>query len=590
MQPLSQADSIGRAIAQPSLPAAFLAQAADHPGRIALRSFGSDEELSLREWAERARAVAGGLRALGVRRGDRVALLLTTRIEFHILDMGALLIGAIPFSLYATSSLEQLIEILDNARPRVLITEAALADTARTLLERHFGISHLVVADSETASEQELNLVALEALCPADFDVEASAAEAQRDDVCTLVYTSGTTGAPKGVQFRHGGMLDCLSSIRRRFTATSADRALSYLPMAHIAERIFGHYAAFVYGYEVTSVPDISRLPEALTQVRPTRFFGVPRIYEKTLGSLHRLMSASPDSTELEAELASRLVRVRAGSPAREDERSPDILAPLREATGLDQAHFLAVAGAPSSLDVLEELTAFGFPINELYGASEIIVVAGSPPDRIKLGTVGTAFPGTRIRLGEDGEVLVAGPTVMPGYYRDPERTAEVLDDDGWLHTGDIGTMDQDGYLRIVDRKKALIINSSGKNMSPSVIEQAIKGGQPLISQVLAIGDRRPYNVALIVLDRDAVAGLAQQHGLSEEPFDKLTQHPVVLDAVTSVVSDGNQRLSRVEQIKRFHVLDHEWAPGSDFLTPTSKLKRAPIQRHYENVIEELYT
>jgi long-subunit acyl-CoA synthetase (AMP-forming) len=178
----------------------------------------------------------------------------------------------------------------------------------------------------------------------------------------------------------------------------------------------------------------------------------------------------------------------------------------------------------------------------------------------------------------------------MPGYHRDPERTAEVLDADGWLHTGDIGTLDDEGYLRIVDRKKALIINSSGKNMSPATIEQAIKGGQPLISQVLAIGDRRPYNVALIVVDRDAVAGLAREHGLGDEPFDKLSQHPAVIDAVAAAVQAGNQRLSRVEQIKRFHVLDHDWAAGSDFLTPTSKLKRAPIQRHYQDVIEELYT
>ena len=239
---------------------------------------------------------------------------------------------------------------------------------------------------------------------------------------------------------------------------------------------------------------------------------------------------------------------------------------------------------------MLQELTAFGLPINEFYGTSEIIVVSASPPDRIRLGTVGTPFPGMRMRLAEDGEVFFAGPTVMPGYFRDPGRTAEVLDADGWFHTGDIGELDDAGYLKIIDRKKALIINSSGKNMSPATIEQAIKGGRRLISQVCAIGDRRPYNVALVTLDRDTVAEFAREHGLGERSFGELCRHPEVLAAVAAVVEAGNQRLSRVEQIKRFHVLDHDWAPGTDFLTPTSKLRRGPVQAHYQDVIEELYS
>ena len=189
--------------------------------------------------------------------------------------------------------------------------------------------------------------------------------------------------------------------------------------------------------------------------------------------------------------------------PGADDRSDRDLLRPVAALTGLEQAHFLAVAGAPSSSEMLAELTAFGLPINEFYGSSETIIVTCSPPDRIRLGTVGTPLAGARLRLGEDGEILIAGPTITPGYYRDPERTAEALEPDGWFHTGDIGALDDDGYLHIVDRKKALIINSFGKNMSPANIEQAIKGGQPMISQVLVVGDRRPYNVALIVLDRD---------------------------------------------------------------------------------------
>lgn len=608
MQLGSVGDSVSGSVRPKNLPAAFLARARSHPDRLILREYGSPTALTLGEWAARSRAIAGGLSRLGVTRGERIGLLLRNRIEFHLLDMGALLLGAVPFSLYLTAPVNQLSEIVANAEPKVLIIEAASLPLARELRAQHPGITHVVVidpgelADGELAvgelADGELGLAELEAGCPDDFDAAASAEEAARTDICTLVYTSGTTGPPKGVPFQHGAMLDCLDSIRQRFASNEADRAISYLPMAHIAERIFGHYAAFVYGYEVTSLPDMSQLNAALREVRPTRFFGVPRIYEKVLGGLHAAISAAPEREGLRAELRARVARVRDGNPATADgdhiddpaaSTGHDPLRPFVEATGLDQAHFLAVAGAPSTLDVLEELAAFGLPINEFYGASEMIVVTASPPERIKLGTVGTPFPGLELRLGNDGEVLVAGPQVMPGYFRDPVRTAEVLGADGWFHTGDIGSLDEDGYLRIVDRKKALIINSAGKNMSPATIEQAIKGGQPLLSQVFAVGDRRPYNVALIVLDREGLASFAAEHGLGESPFAELSHHPRVLDTIAAVVATGNERLSRVEQIKRFRVLDHDWSIGSSFLTPTAKLKRAEIQAHYRELIEELY-
>jgi long-subunit acyl-CoA synthetase (AMP-forming) len=589
--------SIDEALTQPNLPFAFLLRATRSPERVALRVFESDEHLTLGAWSARARSVAGGLSSLGIQPGERVGLLLTTCVEFHIADMGALLLGAIPFSLYATSPVSQLREIIENAEPRVLIVEASLADKARELGAECPGLEYLVLVEDDATQDGEISLAELEAMCPVDFDVHAVAASARSEDICTLVYTSGTTGPPKGVQFRHGAMLACLDSIRQRFDTSDQDRAISYLPMAHIAERVFGHYAAFVYGYEVTSLGDPARLGEALRAVRPTRFFGVPRIYEKLLASLHRAIAESADRDRLRAALSTRLAQVRseqsllgAGQvPKHGDRDAAEALRPLAQLTGLDQAHFLAVAGAPSSLGMLEELTAFGLPINEFYGSSETIIVTCSPPERIRLGTAGTPLAGARLRLAEDGEVLIAGPTVTPGYLRDPDRTAEVLDADGWFRTGDIGELDDDGYLRIVDRKKALIINSAGKNMSPANIEQAIKGGQPLISQVFAVGDRRPYNVALIVLDRDGVAGFAGERGLGDDTFEQFTGHGAVLDAVAAAVESGNQRLARVEQIKRFVILDHDWPLGSKYLTPTAKLRRKEIEMHYEDVIEALY-
>jgi long-chain acyl-CoA synthetase len=450
--------TIDRALAQPSLPAAFLTKAAEDPAGTALRMFGSSEELTWSEWSRRASAVAGGLQQLGVRRGDRVALLLGTRMEFHIADIGALLAGAIPFSIYATSAVVQMVEIAANAEPQVLITEAALLERARELATQAPSIDRVVVIEPEATAPGEMSLAELEATCPEGWDAEAALAEARRDDICTLVYTSGTTGPPKGVQFRHGAMMDCLSSIRRRFGATRSDRALSYLPMAHIAERTFGHYAAFLYGYEVTSVADAGQLGAALRAVRPTRFFGVPRIYEKLLAGIERYLSEADDRERLQAAWAAQRERVRAAqrgeAPPDADSDASDLslLRPLVALTGLERAHFVAVAGAPSSLGMLEDLAALGLPINEFYGSSEAIILTCSPPERIRLGTVGLPFDGVRLKLAEDGEILVAGPTVTPGYFRDPRRTAEAFSD-GWFHTGDVGALDADGYLRIVDRK-----------------------------------------------------------------------------------------------------------------------------------------
>jgi long-subunit acyl-CoA synthetase (AMP-forming) len=335
-------------------------------------------------------------------------------------------------------------------------------------------------------------------------------------------------------------------------------------------------------------------MSEALRAVRPTSYFGTPRFYEKMLAGLHRFISESPDGKQLQEAWDARCARVRAEQagnplPAGDDAADLATVRTLAEITGLDQAGSVVVAGAPSTLEVLEQISALGIPINEFYGSSEVIIVTASPPERIKLGTAGTALAGARLRLAADGEILVAGPTVTPGYFRDPERTAEVLDADGWFHTGDIGELDPDGYLRIVDRKKALIINSAGKNMSPANIEQAIKTGEPLLAQVYAFGDRRPYNVALVVLDRDGLSTAARQLGLGDLGFAELTQRQEILDAVDAAVARGNARLSRVEQIKRFRVLDHDWLPGGDELTPTAKLKRREIATKYAEQIDALY-
>jgi long-chain acyl-CoA synthetase len=597
MESVREALSIEELLKEPTLCSAFLRAASANPDHVSLRDFASGESLTFGEWAARARLVAGGLQQLGVGHGDRVALLLSTRLEFHVVDIGAMLLGAASFSLYVTSPVEQLAPCVDNALPKVLIAEEQLAEKARGLAAVCPSIEHVVSVDG--TGEREITLAQLEARCPAGFDLEEAASRVEPGDLCSLLYTSGTSGPPKGVQYVHRALMTTMASIHERVPVSPDGRTIAYLPMAHIAERLFGHYAAFVFGYAVTPLNDPRRLGEALRAVRPTRFFGVPRIWEKLLAGIHRAIDGfEPErAAAIRAALDNNVARVRAEQAGAEipaklaASRGADeaLLAPLAEMIGLDRAEWACVAGAPAGRDTIEAFHALGVRVNELYGMSETIMTSISPPDRIRIGTSGLPLPGVELRLAEDGEILIGGPTVMPGYFRDPERTREALDENGFMRSGDIGRIDEDGYLTIVDRKKAIIINSSGKNMSPAAIEQAIKGGVPLIAQVVVFGDRRPYNVALIVLDREGVAAFCAAEGIAEAPFAELSGDERVRAAIDDAVRRGNQRLSRVEQIKRYEVLDHEWLPASDQLTATAKLKRGMIEERYADVVQALY-
>ena len=572
-------------LAEPTIARAFLRSAGGNRDRVALRQFGTEQTLTYGEWLERARRAAGGLQQLGVRRGDRIALLLDHRCEFHVVDAGAFLLGAAAFSLYNTAPLEQMLTNVDNAEPTVLVSEAAYAERARELVRRRPGL-RLVMVDG--ATEDELSLTGLEASCPEDFDLEAAVAAVQPDDLLTLVYTSGTTGDPKGVQYVQGGLMYAVSAYWDRLRPSPHGRSVSYLPMAHIAERQIGYYAAFAYGLEITVLGDPRRLQEAVLEVRPTWFFGVPRIYEK----LEATMLAGIDAATQRA-LDAAVQRVRAEqagqSPPPGSPEDAALLRPLAEATGLDQAEWLGVSGAPCDRALMERFHAVGLRVGELWGLSESVIGTGSAPDRIRIGTAGWPYEGTEIRLGDDGEILIRSPSVTPGYLKDPERTRDAFTADGWLKTGDLGRFDADGYLSIVGRKKDIIINSAGKNMSPSNIEATIRGTEPLIQNVVCFGDGRPYNVGLIVLDPQAAGDFAASHGLEPAPVAELARHPVVREHVSAVVAAGNARLSRVEQLKRFAIVEGEWLPGGDELTLTSKIKRAAVNEKYAEEVDALY-
>jgi long-subunit acyl-CoA synthetase (AMP-forming) len=563
---------------------------------VALRS--AEETLTWTELAAQVGRIAGGLASLGVKKGDTVALMLSNRLEFPACDMAAVALGAVPFSIYETSSPEQIVHVVGDAGARVAIVEAAYLDVFERAREELPDVEHLVVLDADDGTE---TLAGLEGRDP-DFDPSVTGASVGPDDLLTLIYTSGTTGPPKGVQLTHRNLLTLVASVDGMIPFPErGGRVISWLPAAHIAERGANYYLPVAKGLEIAICPDPREIVQFLQQAPPTWFFAVPRVFEKLKAGLEAMLAGLPDEQREPAErgLEAALAKVRleqrgeavpeetAAAAAAADEQ---MFGALRHQLGLDEAVAVSVGAAPTPVEVLEFFHAIGIPVGELWGMSETCGVATSNPlDKIKLGTVGPPVPGAELKLAEDGEVLVRSPANMPGYRNMPEKTAETIDAEGWLHTGDIGELDEDGYLRIVDRKKELIINAAGKNMSPASIESKLKAASPLIGQVAAVGDARRYNVALIVLDPDYAPVWAQGQGLGDATLEDLATHDAVREEIEAAVGAANERMARVEQIKKFKILPTEWAPGGDELTPTMKLKRKPIEHKYAAEVESLY-
>ncbi len=580
---------------------AFQVTAHERLDDVALRTIGDAVAITWEEYRDRVQRLAGGLHALGVGRGDTVAFMLTNRPEFHLLDTAAMHLGATPFSIYNTSSVEQIEYLLADAGNRLMIVEAAFLERARAAIAGTGTVEHLIVVDA--AAEDAIALDELERAEPGDgFDFEATWRSVQGADVLTLIYTSGTTGPPKGVQLTHANELAECRGIDQVAEPNSGGSVVSFLPHAHIADRGLSHYGQMAWGYTVTDCPDPVQVFAHVADCHPTFFGSVPRMWEKLKAALEAGIAAEPDEARrtgtLEAiELGLRKVRAEQAGAAVPDElqtayaRAEELVfSQIRAKLGLERCEWYMIGAAPCPLDVLEFFAAIGIPICEVWGMSELSSVATLVPrDAVRLGTVGPPIPGVEVRLADDGEVLVRGGTVMAGYRNQPQKTADTIDSDGWLHTGDIGEFDDHGYLKIIDRKKELIINAAGKNMSPANIEQQLKQGSSLIGQAVAIGDGRRFNVALVVLDPDAAAAFAASHNLPDSSPEAMSEQPAVLEEISAGIDRANEHLSRVEQIKRFKVLPVDWAPAGDELTPTMKLKRRPISKKYATEIEALY-
>jgi long-chain acyl-CoA synthetase len=576
---------------------AFERTAAIDPDAVALRTVGDTQTLTWREYADQVRKVAAGLAGLGVGRGDTVSLMMANRIEFYPLEVGAQHVGAVSFSVYNTLAAEQLVYLFDNADTKVVMCEEQYVDRVRA---SGADIKHIVCIDG--SSDGTISVDDLIATGADDFDFEASWRAVQPDDVATLIYTSGTTGNPKGVEMTHANLLFESFAVADVLGVEFGDRITSFLPTAHIADRWGGLYNQEVFGTTVTVVPDARAIGAALPDVRPTIWGAVPRVWEKLKAAVDFAVANEEDETKkaaLQWALSvadKRAAALLAGEPVPDDvaaewaQADELVLSKLRAKIGLDELKWAVSGAAPIPKETLGFFAGIGIPITEVWGMSELSCVATvSHPHDTKFGTVGKLVPGMEGRIADDGELLVRGPLVMEGYRKEPKKTAEAVDEDGWLHTGDVVEADEDGYLKIVDRKKELIINAAGKNMSPANIENTIKSACPLIGVMLVVGDARPYNTALIVLDAESAGPYAAQRGLGDSSPETLAADPGVIADIAAGVAEGNAKLSKVEQIKRFRVLPTFWEPGGDEITLTMKLKRKPIHEKYGAEIEELY-
>ena len=576
---------------------AFQLTAAAHGERVALRTQQDEFSMTWAEYADKVRSLAAGLAALGLERGGAMGIMVTNRPEFHWFDSAALHLGAIPFSIYNTYAPEQIGYQIKDAGARIVVTEKAFLDR----LEALEGIDHVIVVDAG-GTDEAMTIADVEAEGDPEFDFEAAWRAVAPEDVLTLIYTSGTTGPPKGVQLTHANLLAAVNGFDQVIAFPDNGRVVSWLPMAHIAERACSHYLPMLLGFTTTSCPDPRQVVAYLPEVRPTWFFAVPRIWEKLKAAIEAGVAAEQDAARKQATewaLGVGLEKVRleqAGEQipaelAQEHAKADElVLSKIRTLLGLDEVESVNVGAAPTPREVIEFFHAIGIRVAELWGMSETCGYgACNPPERIKIGTVGPPAPGAEITLAEDGEVLIRGPIVMSGYRNQPEMTSEAIDAEGWLHTGDIGEFDEDGYLKIVDRKKELIISAGGKNMSPANIEAKVKASSPIIGQAIAIGDGRPYNVALITLDPDVAPAFAAGKGIEDTSIEALAANPAVIEEVQRGVDSANEGLARVEGVKRFTLLATDWQPGGDELTPTMKLKRKPIHEKYGAEIEELY-
>ena len=583
-----------------TVPKLFLNTLEQHGDLVALRwkdDADAWHEMTYTTFGDRVARAAAGLAAAGLEQGDRILLMIRNRPEFHVLDTAALFLGATPVSIYNSSSPEQIEYLANDAEVKIAVVEDRGFYEAISKVRPSISTLEMVVVIDDDGTGADLSYETLLAAEP--IDLVTAAETAKPDDLATLIYTSGTTGPSKGVMLDHRNVCWTIECMREALEMDDlpGKRIVSYLPMAHIAERMVSHYQTLAQGLEVTCCPDPTLFAAYAGEVHPHLMFGVPRVWEKIYSGIQAALAADPEkekavreAVEAAAPIAEKMTWGTATPEEIETYEFLDAVAfsTIRELVGLDQLDAAITGAAPIPADLMAWFRTIGVPLSEVYGLSETSGPMTWAPYKVKPGSVGHACPGVEVKLDTDGEVLCRGGNVFRGYLNQDGKTAEVLDNDGWFRSGDIGEIDDDGYLKIVDRKKELIVTAGGKNLSPANLEAALKA-IPLVGQAIAIGDARPFVSALVVLDPDVAPQWAANNDVEFTTLEALAENPTVVAEIEAGLDEVMSGFNNAERVKKIKVLGEEWLPDTELLTPTSKLKRRGIHAHFADEIEALY-
>ncbi len=594
-----------------TVPRLFWSRVQQLGDRTAMREkvFGIWRDISWRQYGENAKHVALGLISMGLTKGDTVAIIDENNPEWLYSDMGILAAGGVTVGIYTTDSPAQVRYIINHCGARVVIVEDEeqldkvlevrdeLPDLEKIIVIDMEGLRHF--RDPMVMSFEELIELGrvLDSQEPGLFQRRLQ--ETRPDDLAILVYTSGTTGPPKGAMISHRNIL-AVSHLQQTINpGYPTDEMLSFLPLCHVAQRTGSVFNHLLVGYTINFVEELDTVPENLREVSPTVFFAVPRIWEKFYSSL---VIQIKDSTGLEKlafkwalEIGHKVADLQLGhQPVPLHLRflfwlaDLAVLKNLKKMLGLSKARYLASGAAPISPDLLRFYKALGIEMLEAYGQTESSGVSTiHPRNQVKFGTVGTPILETEVKIAEDGEILLRGPHVFMGYYKEPDKTRETVID-GWLYTGDVGRLDEDGHVVITDRKKDIIITSGGKNITPSEIENQLKFS-PYINDAVVIGDGRKFLTALIMIDEENVMKYAQDNRIPFTTYASLTKAPEIIKLIEKEVEEVNKRFARVETIKKFRLIDIRLTTDDDEITPTMKLKRKMISERFKGLIESMY-
>ena len=572
-----------------------------------VKQSGDWKPVTFAEYGDAVRACAGGLIARGIAAGDFGSIVAANRPEWHMCDLGMINAGVISCPVYPTNSPAQIAYILEHSESKVIFVENEAQRQKVEEIRKDVPALKLCIVFSGEGTDGDFYIAWNDLLeegrsflkaQPGEYEMRRTAAKPE--DLLAVIYTSGTTGPPKGTMLSHHNAVWTLASLHEVLPAGPDDRKLSFLPLSHVAERTSSEYLQLHQGFQIFFAESMETLGEDLKAARPTIQFVVPRVLEKQYDGINKLLDSLPEENRSKAlqaiELGKQRVRLQQQGQslpenleAAYQQADSQLFAMARAALGYDAAKAVVSGAAPISLDLLEFFRAFGVPVFEVYGQTEdhgptTINRIG----KFKLGTVGPAIPGGEVRIAEDGEILYRGDNVCMGYYNNDEATAELIDDEGWLHSGDIGVMDDDGFVTITDRKKDIIITAAGKNIAPQVIEQKLKFS-PWISQAVVLGDRQKFVAALLTLDEVAVRQFAEQKSIAFDDFAELTTHPDIVGLVEAHVAEVNTELSGPEQVKEFRILPTDFNVADGTITPTLKIKRKPIVERYADLIREIY-